>query len=167
MEYKEANKNDKKAAAPTPGEHYVVVDCTNPTRYLSYPQSRETERMRHNVVMVRRRRPHVPQPSATPLPTSNLSEEERGRILSAYLRPWVLSSQYAFAHVPLLADIDILVSDVLSAKQFQRELKETTAPLKRLRGKQRVATYYSRNSLMQYPHVDSTGRPFERCYANA
>ena len=129
-------KEDKKAPAPTPGEHYVVVECTDPTKYLSFPQSRETELLRHNAVMVRNKRPHVPQPSGTPLPTTQLPEEERGRIFSVYLRPWVLNSEYASAHVPLLADIDILVSDVLSAVQFHRDLKETTVPPKRLRGKQ-------------------------------
>ena len=124
-------ERDKKTFAPVPGEHYVVVDCTNPTRYISFPESSETELLRHNVVMVRYKRPHVPQPSATPLPTTHLSEEERGRIFSVYLRPWVLSAKYASAHVPLLGDIDILVSDVLSALQIQRDLKENTRPLKR------------------------------------
>jgi hypothetical protein len=165
--YKQRIKDDKKAPAPTAGEHYVVVDCIDPTRYLSFPQNSETEILRHNAVFVRRNRPHVPQPSATPLPTSHLSEEERGRIFSVYLRPWVLRAEDACAHVPLLADVDILVSDVLSALQFQRELNVSTPPLKRLRGKQLVPAYSKRTSVVQYPHVDSTGRPLQRCYAKA
>ena len=126
LAYKELIKDDKKALAPKPGEHYVVVDCRDPTRYISFPQSSETEILRHNAVMVRWKRPHVPQPTATPLPTTHLSEEERGRIFSVYLRPWVLSTKYASAHVPLIADIDILVSDVLLASQFQRCLLYTS-----------------------------------------
>ena len=85
--YKEVLKNDKKAPAPKAGEHYIVVDCKDPARYISFPKSSETEILRHHAVMVRWKRPHVPQPSATPLPTTHLSEAERGRIFSVYLRP--------------------------------------------------------------------------------
>ena len=59
----------------------------------------------------------------TPLPTTYLSQQERCRICSVYRRPWVLSAKYASAHVPLLADLDILVSDVISALQSQGEVK--------------------------------------------
>ena len=83
LAYYEVMKEDKKALAPKPGEHYVVVDCMDPTRYISFPQSSETEVLRHRAVMVRWKRPHVPQPSATPLPTTHLSEEERCRIFQS------------------------------------------------------------------------------------
>ena len=68
--------------------------------YLSYPEVDETEDLRHNAVMVRRKIPHVPQPNSTPLPTTGLPEEERGRIFSVYLRPWVLNRKDVSAVCP-------------------------------------------------------------------
>ena len=79
----------------------------------------------------------------------------------------MLNARYASAHVPLLQDIDILISDVLSSLQFQRELKETAPPLKRLRTKQSDPAYYSRNSSIHYLYVDKNGNPLERCYAKS
>ena len=139
----------------------------DPANYISYPDCSETQLVRHSVVMVRWNRPHVPQPDGTPLPTSHLSEEERGRIFSVYLRPWVLSSDYASAHVPLLADIDILVSDVLATLQFQQDVQSKGIRTKRLLSKQHHSAYVPRNSFARYPHVDSKGEPFQRCYAKA
>ena len=117
--------------------------------------------------MVRWKRPHVPQPGGTPLPATHLSEEERGRICSVYLRPWVLSTEYASAHVPLLADIDVLVSDVLGALQTQLDLRKKTLSRKRIRSKQEYCGYNSWKPFEPYPNVDSNGQPFDRSYAKA
>ena len=122
LAYKEKRQEDKEAPAPKPGKHYVVIDCVDPSKYIAFPESSATQILRHRAVMVRWKRPHVPQPSATPLPTTHLSEEERCRIFSVYLRPWVLNTEFASAQVPLLADLDIAVSDVLSAQQPHRDL---------------------------------------------
>ena len=166
LDYVEEMKENKMAPAPKPGEHYVVIDCQDPAKYLSYPHSDTTELLRHNVVMVRWKRPHVPRPTATPLPTTQLSEEERGRMFSVYLRPWVLSPEHASAHVPLLADIDILVSDVLSTLQFQRDVQENIKR-RRLRAKQHDPCYTLLSSFQQYPKVDHTGKAFQRSYGKA
>ena len=53
LAYCEGMKGDNNALAPTPGEHYVVVDCMDPTRYISFPHSSETDIFRHCAVMVR------------------------------------------------------------------------------------------------------------------
>ena len=146
--YYEETKGNTKAPAPKPGEHYIVVACMDPFKYISYQDSNETALLRHSVVMVRNKIPYVPQPDGTPLPTTHLSEEERCRIFSVYLRPWVLNTEDASPHVPFLADIDILVSDALAATCFDRK--------KRLRAK-----------VLHYPRVNSSGEAFLRCYAKA
>ena len=165
--YQKILKGDKKAPAPTPGEHYVVVDCSDWRRYISFPTTTATQEVRHHVVMMRWRIPQVPQPTHTPLPTTRNSEEERCRIFSAYLRPWVLDRQYASAHVPHLADIDMLVSDVLSSLHFQREMKEKGIKRRRLTSKQESHQYDWWTTSVGYPHVDAEGKPLQRCYVKA
>ena len=118
LTYREMLKEDKTACAPKPGEHYVVINSDDCHRYISYPENQKTEFLRHVAVMVRRKRPHVPVPSNTPLPTDSKTAEEQGRMYSAYLRPWVLEKTYASPHVPHLSDIDILVSDAVKAHAF-------------------------------------------------
>ena len=167
LAYREVMQENKKACAPKPGEHYTVIDCADPLVYLSYPQSWETELLRHSIVMVRRKRPHVPQPNGTPLPTTKLSAEERCRIFSVYLRPWVLSRQHASPHVPFLADIDISISHVIPALQKQRDTKQGSMKLLRLRGKQYSSAYKTKDIASQYPAVDCNGKLFKRSYADA
>ena len=163
MAYNEETKGNTKALALKLGEHYVVVECTDPTNYISYQDSKETTLLRHSVVMLRNKIPYVPQPDGTPLPTTHLSEEERCRIFSVYLRPWVLNTEDASPHVPLLADIDILVSDALAALQFQCDSQEHKVIRKRLRSKQHASAYTPTDSFPQYPRVNSRGESFLRC----
>ena len=84
LAYYESMKEDKDALAPRPGEDYVVVDFTDPTRYISFPRNNELETIRHHAVMVRRKQPHVPRPSGTPLPTTHLYQEERCRFFNIF-----------------------------------------------------------------------------------
>ena len=139
----------------------------DPERYLSFPAIPACDKLRHSVIMVKRQIPRVPQPVSTPLPTMHLSEEERGRIFSVYLRPWVLSDEHTSAHVPLLANIDILVSDVLRTLEVKYALQEKPATRKRLRTKQSSAAHTSDKALLQFPLVDSENKPFRRSYADA
>lgn len=126
-----------------------MVDSLDPTKYLSFPDVPETELLRHNLVIVRNKQPMVPQPTATPLPTNHLAEEDRSRIFNVYLRPWVLSRQFASPHVPHLADIDVAVTQVLAA--LPPRTKRTRLAIK----------------TKQYPETDNAGEPFRRSYADA
>ena len=113
--YWEANKSKPLADAPTPGEHYVVVEPTIHANYICYPDDPETRNLRHRIVMVKRFRPFVVQAGGTPLPTASLEKEESCRIMCAYMRPWVLHRRYASPHVPHISDLDLKVTDVLEA----------------------------------------------------
>ena len=108
----------------------------DPEKYISYPARVETEILRHHFVMVRRKIPYVPRPDGTPLPTSSLEKDERGRIFSAYLRPWVLHADDATPHVPLLEDLDLLVSDILELFRNVDDEKTRSSIRRRLRYKQ-------------------------------
>ena len=55
------------------------------------------------------------------MPTQRFSAEERGRMLSVYLRPWVLHRKYASPHVPHIADLDICVSAWLLQEERLRK----------------------------------------------
>ena len=63
----------------------------------------------------------LPQSEGTPMPTQRFSAEERGRMLSLYLRPWVLHRKYASPHVPHIADLDICVSAWLLQEERLRK----------------------------------------------
>ena len=131
--YWKATAKMKEEPAPKAGEHYVVVEPvgSDPV-YICYPDDAATRQLRHCIVMVRRLRPHVVQPSGTPLPCARLEREEASRIYCAYLRPWVLHRAYATAHVPHIADLDVKVSDALAIASTPTSAEKR----RRLRGKQ-------------------------------
>ena len=94
-----------------PGIHYVVLEpCALAAAYVTFPDDEATQELRHRAVLVRNVRPFVPEPEGTPMPTQRFSAEERGRMLSVYLRPWLLHRWYASPHVPHIADLDVCVS---------------------------------------------------------
>ena len=135
-------------------------------RYISYPARYETEDLRHHFVMVRIRIPRVPRPDGTPLPTSSLEKEQRGRIFSSYLRPWVLHTKDASPHVPLLKDIDIIISDELVAfEAAKHKQSQIIVKKRRLRGKQPCPATAYENLRYVYTNVD--GEALRRSYADA
>ena len=137
LKYKEEKAKNPNAPPYAAGEHYIVIDSDDPTKYLSFPDNEHTTLLRHNAIMTRWKRPKVPQPSATPLPTATKTETHRARIFSVYLRPWVLVRDDATPHVPHLGDLDLSISDVLAgpAPDF------IALPLRRIRGKQLAKEY--------------------------
>ena len=134
----------------------------DPEKYISYPARDETEIMRHHFVMVRRKIPFVPRPDGTPLPTSALDQEERGRIFSAYLRPWVLHAEDATPHVPLLEDLDLLVSDVLEL--FRSVANENSKPCVRRRLRYKQTSTSRGSTLSSLGYKDSKGSPLRRSW---
>ena len=116
--------------------------------------------------MVRRKIPRVPRPDGTPLPTSNLDAEQRGRIFSSYLRPWVLHADDRSPHVPLLGDIDISISDELVAFEAEKEKQsQIMGKNRRLRRKQPRPAHGSEN--LRYVYTKRNGEPLPRSYADA
>ena len=55
------------------------------------------------------------------MPTQRFSAEERGRMLSVYLKPWVLHRKYTSPHVPHMTDLDICVSAWLLQEERLRK----------------------------------------------
>ena len=72
---------------------------------------------------MRKERPEVPAPSHTPLLRKDMSETQRARILSIYLRPWTLVQQHASLHVPHLLDLDVVLSPALLQLRRHRRKK--------------------------------------------
>ena len=58
------------------------------------------------------------------MPRAKMPEEERCRLLSVYLRPWVLHRKYASPHVPHLVDLDRPVSRVLNHPRIMQRLRK-------------------------------------------
>ena len=137
----------------------------DPEKYISYPARDETEILRHHFVMVRRKIPYVPRPDGTPLPTSSLDKEERGRIFSAYLRPWVLHADDATPHVPLLEDLDVLVSDVLEV--FRSVANENSKPFVRRRLRYKQPPTCRGRTLSSLGYKDCKGSPLRRSWWDA
>ena len=95
-----------------PGVHYRVIESPT-SAYRTFPDEPATSLVRHTYVLVRRSRPCVPEPSGTPPLKRFMSAEDKSRLLSVYLRPWVLHRRHATAHVPHVADLDIVVTHAL------------------------------------------------------
>ena len=111
LEYWRRTLKDPILPGVEPGKHYVVLEPgALPAAHVTFPDDEATQELRHRAVLVRNARPMVPAPEGTPMPTQRFSAEEPGRMLSVYLRPWVLHRSYASPHVPHIADMDISVS---------------------------------------------------------
>ena len=118
----ERTKRDASLPGVEPRVHYVVLQpSTSLATYVTFPDDEATQELRHRAVLVRNAKPLVPQPEGTPMLTRRFSAEERGRMLSVYLRPWVLHRKYAAPHVTHIADLDIFVSDLLQAERLLRK----------------------------------------------
>ena len=113
------DKGDKTKEAPKAGEHYKVRE-TKCDKYVTFPDAPSTAQLRDHYVLVRNKRPLIPAPTSTPMPKSQKTVEERCRILSVYLRPWVLDRSYASEHVPHLVDLHKVISTVLANKPKTR-----------------------------------------------
>ena len=69
-------------------------------------------------------------------------------------------------HVPLLQDIDILVSDEIVAFEAAKKAQSLTAgKRRRLRGKQACSEYDTKP--LRYTYTDKDGKPLRRSYAEA
>ena len=90
----------------------------------------------------------------------------KGRIFSSYLRPWVLHAKDSSPHVPLLKDIDIMISDELVAFEAEKKKEsEIIGEKRRLRGKQACPPIYSEK--VRYVYTTANGEPLPRSYADA
>ena len=118
--YKAQMKEDPHLPAPKAGIHYVVSEPFGSDSHIVFPDLSATKLVRHRFVLVRQTRPYVPQPIKTPLLRKNMDLDERGRILSVYLRPWTLVPDQATPHVPYLLDLDIVLTSVLSHRKRYR-----------------------------------------------
>ena len=93
---------------PEAGIHYVVRTkaLANNNDYIVYPESEILQVFRHQWIMCRSKRPFEPQPTNTPMPDREPHEEDRARLFSVYMRPWVLDRADASEVVPFIADLD-------------------------------------------------------------
>ena len=110
LAYYEEHKSDDPPAELTPGLHWKVIeprDNIHRKNYITYPsEGTALQYFRHEWVMMLQARPFVPQPSGTPMPDKKHTVEERARLLSVYLRPWVLFRCHASTHVPHLTELN-------------------------------------------------------------
>ena len=110
LAYYEEHKNDNPPVELTPGVHWVVIEPEdNPRRkdYITYPAYlTASSSFKHEWVMFLQARPFVPQPAGAPMPDKEHTVEERARILSVSLRPWVLSRCDVSTHVPHLTELN-------------------------------------------------------------
>ena len=113
LAFYEAHKADDPPAELTPGLHWHVIEpeaqvLARRRDYITYPSVPGTalDTFRHEWVMMLQARPFVPQPSGAPMPDKRHTPEERARILSLYLRPWVLPRCDVSTHVPHLTELN-------------------------------------------------------------
>ena len=64
------------------------------------------QQMRHEWVLRRAKIAYVPQPDSIPMPDNAASLEDKAKLYSIYLRPWVLDKDIASAAVPHITDLN-------------------------------------------------------------
>ncbi len=109
---------------------YVVNPDAETAELLFFPaENLGAAELRKHWYMRRRRRPMVPAPSGTPMPDKQADQEGKARLLSVYMRPWVLDSRIATAEVPHIRDLDVVPCSAPAAALLRR---------RRLRDKQKA-----------------------------
>ena len=133
LAFYEAHKADEDPVELTPGLHWKVVEpsiYSHRRDYITYPSEGTTlEHFRHKWVMQLQQRPFVPQPSGTPMPEKRHTVEERARLLSVYLRPWVLLRCHVSTHVPYLTDLNTKREWNTTMRDSVRKRQKTTPVL--------------------------------------
>ena len=114
-------KNFRRAKA---GIEFQVRENMTEDNHLTFPDISATKAIRHRWILVRNTRPVVPAPSHTPLLQKHMSETQRCRILSIYLRPWTLVAEQASLHVPHLLDLDVVLSPALAQLPKRHRVKK-------------------------------------------
>ena len=94
---------------PIAGKHFKVRESlAKDPKYVLYPNTPLLEiAFRHQWVMRRTSRPYVPQPLNTPMPDREPTADDRARLFSIYLRPWVLQRDDASDAVPHITNLDV------------------------------------------------------------
>ena len=87
----------------------VAEECTDAAQYAVYGANENIprlQRFRSKWILCRRVRPVVPVLRG-PMPHRGVkSQEQRARLLSLYLRPWVMQETEATIYVPHIRDLD-------------------------------------------------------------
>ena len=91
-----------------PYNEFGTVPIEEQGRYLIFPLLEGDMQLREHWYMRRRIRPMVPAPSSTPMPDKQADADEKAKLYSLYLRPWVLDKRWATREVPFIADLDVL-----------------------------------------------------------
>jgi len=139
------NKTCWVAAQPESGEskagvHYRVNEALKDhPDYVVFPDIPVLQAVfRHTWVLRRNARPFVPQPAGTPMPERAPKREERSRLFSLYLRPWVLERLHATRQVPHISELDV----VAPPKDMEQEPKRLRLQVKQARAAPPVRKSY-------------------------
>ena len=116
-----------------PGIHYHVNEAlTNHPDYIVFPDIPVLRAaFRHTWVLRRNFRPFVPQPDGAPMPDRAKTVEERSRLFSIYLRPWVLAQDHASRHVPHISELDVFVPQKIELEPKRLRIHEKQCSDKR------------------------------------
>ena len=108
------------------GIHYVVNEqvLQDHHDYIVLPNTtRLSARFRHEWILRRAHRPYVPQPDGTPMPDHARNHEERAKLYSVYLRPWVLEHEDASAAVPHITHLNLVPASHLCVRtRWQKDI---------------------------------------------
>ena len=113
-----------------------------------YPILPGDVQLRKKWYMRRRRRPMVPAPANTPMPDKAGHAEGKARLLSLYMRPWVLERVWATAVVPHIADLDLQTLPSSEPASASASRNYTGAWRHYVRG--RVVTHHAKRLVVQF-----------------
>ena len=83
-----------------PGEHYIALPAEN---RILLPDLGNLNGLRHCWCWQTRPRPHLPTWSFAKIPSLQFSPEENARLMSVYMRPWILRESERTNSNPLLS----------------------------------------------------------------
>ena len=118
------------------GKHYVIDDVglRDHPDYIALPDIPAMQQMRHEWVLRRANRPYVPHPDSTPMPDHAGTPEDKAKLYSVYLRPWVLDKELASTAVPHITELNSCDGSSSSARTDGGENTDVT-PRRRITGK--------------------------------
>jgi hypothetical protein len=116
---------EPEAGVSKPGVHYhVIEELNNHPDYVVFPDIPVLRNVfRHAWVLRRSSRPFVPQPDGAPMPDRAKTIEDRSRLFSIYLRPWVLERSHVCKHVPHITCLDVVVRETKGSETNRRRIQ--------------------------------------------
>ena len=140
---------DEMKTSRRPGVDYKVREgLNNNPEYIVFPATRILATFRHEWILRKCYRPMVPSMDGVKMPDREKTREERCRLFSLYMRPWVLDATHESIYVPHLRNLGFIPCAQPDSVKRRRLTQKQTGPLSGRRRYEAAWRWYLRGHIV-------------------